>query len=102
MASTKLGVATAKPTKPAAKVAAKAAKVEVAATKGVPEGGARAERRAQKIKLLVKENPGREGSKRAAWYDLYKTSKTVGDYLDAGGDAGYLNADVKAERVALV
>ncbi len=110
MASTKLATAAKAAPAPAAKppkVVAPTAKVKTATTrteepiKGLPEGGKRAANRAQKIKLLVKENPGREGSKRHAWYELYKTCKTVGDYLDAGGDAGYLRRDQKEERISI-
>ncbi len=46
-----------------------------------------------KIKVVQKENPGREGTKRHEWYELYRTSKTVADYIAAGGDRGYLKFD---------
>jgi len=37
------------------------------------------------ITLLVKENPKKEGSKAKERFQHYFTSKTVGDYLAAGG-----------------
>lgn len=46
-----------------------------------------------KIVVLV-ENPGRAGTKRHAWFELYSKCKTVGKYLEAGGGRGYLTADV--------
>jgi len=38
--------------------------------------------------------PGRAGTKRHAWFELYSKCKTVGKYLEAGGGRGYLTADV--------
>jgi len=46
---------------------------------------AREENRKKKITLVEKTNPKREGSKAFTNYALYRTSKTVGDFLDAGG-----------------
>ncbi len=45
------------------------------------------------ITVVAKENPGREGTKRFAWFALYAKTKTVGKYLAAGGDRGYLKFD---------
>lgn len=38
-----------------------------------------------KVTLLVKENPKKEGSKARERFQHYFNSKTVGDYLAAGG-----------------
>lgn len=63
--------------------------------------GKRAEFRAQKIKLLVKENPKRPGSASFERYDLYKKAKTVGDFIDAGGKSADIAYDVKHEYIEL-
>jgi len=66
-----------------------------------PTTGPRAERRAQSIKILNKESPHREGSKAEKFWQMILKSKTVGDYLDAGGDNGYLAFYVKSEHIKL-
>ena len=79
-------------------------KVEPKAPKAkgeVPSTGPRAERRAQSIKVLNKESPHREGSKAEKFWNMVLKSKTVGDYLDAGGDNGYLAFYVKSEHIKL-
>lgn len=47
----------------------------------------------RKIKLLVKENPKREGSAAYERFELYSSSKTVQDFKDAGGKAADLTHD---------
>lgn len=47
------------------------------------------------IKLLVKENPKREGSKAHKRYELYKKHKTVAKYIEAGGKRSSLRYDDK-------
>lgn len=44
-----------------------------------------------KIKILNKENPHREGSKRAEAFDALKTCKTVGDFYKTGKKTKYLD-----------
>lgn len=63
------------------------------------EPGKREAYRSQKLVLVNKENPRREGSAAHKMYELYKKSKTVGAYLDAGGDAGYLRSDIAKGNV---
>jgi hypothetical protein len=64
--------------------------------------GKRAQFRAQKIKLLVKENPKRPGSSSFDRFALYKKSKTVGDFIEAGGKSADVAYDVKHEYIELV
>lgn len=45
----------------------------------------------RKITMLVKENPYREGTKRAEAFEAAKKAKTVQDYKDSGGPAKYIN-----------
>ena len=47
----------------------------------------------RKIKLLTKENPKREGSASYDRYELYRTSKTVADFIAAGGSAADIRYD---------
>jgi hypothetical protein len=47
----------------------------------------------QKIKVLVKQNPKREGTKSYERFGLYFTCKTVGEFLEAGGTRGDLLND---------
>lgn len=83
--------ATPKATKAAAPKATKAAAAEPSTKRGRP--GQYAD--SMKIKLLVKENPKRAGSASATRFDFYKTSKTVADYVAAGGAAADLRWDVE-------
>lgn len=73
------------------KTAAKKAPAKKAATKKDP-AAPRAPRVAdeRKIKVLKSDNPHREGSKRAASFDLLGKSNTVQDYKDAGGPIKYI------------
>jgi hypothetical protein len=43
-----------------------------------------------KITLLVKENPGREGTRSHEYFETARASPTVGEYREAGGAANYL------------
>lgn len=63
----------------------------------------------KKIKVLVKENPRREGSKGRDYFDTLAKSKTVGDYLanysdpiEARDARLWMNANIKAGHVQLV
>lgn len=47
----------------------------------------------RKITLLSKENPKREGSKAFKTFELYKKSKTVQDFLKAGGSTADIRYD---------
>ncbi len=106
--SKKFAAPAAKKARAVAKKAAKAEAAEKPARKGAPakKAAAKKEKTAPsgagraalfapeaKIKILQKENPGREGTKRHGWYELYRASKTVADYIAAGGDRGYLKYD---------
>lgn len=77
---------------PKTKAAAKPAKkAEVAADTG-RRGRPGAYAVDAKIKVLVKENPKRGAS--AERFDMYKTCKTVGDYLQAGGSTADIRWDI--------
>ena len=47
-----------------------------------------------KVKLLVKENPKKEGSASRERFDHYFNSKTVGDFLAAGGTYADIAYDI--------
>lgn len=81
---------------PAKKTAAKKVtkKVKVA-TEGGKRGAPTKFPLEAKITVLEKTNPKREGKRSFDEYELYKTCKTVGAYIDAGGTPGYLNYDVE-------
>ena len=55
-----------------------------------------------KIKLLVKENPKREGSTAHEQFALYKEGMTVRQYLEVGGRTSGIKYDVAHEFVKLV
>ncbi len=55
----------------------------------------------RKIKVLNKENPHREQSNRAAQFDLVLGSKTVEDYLAAGGKSKYLDRWVESGHISV-
>ncbi len=61
--------------------------------------------KAQVIRLLVKENPKREGSKSFPRYALYRDGMTVAEYLEAveklGGSSADLRWDVQRKYIAL-
>lgn len=50
----------------------------------------------RKIKLLVKENPKREGSASYDRFELYRKAKTVADFVEAGGSTADVRYDEKA------
>ena len=56
---------------------------------------------AKKITVLFKENPGREGTKSFDARAKYKTGQTVADYIQAGGDPGYVRHDVAKGYISL-
>lgn len=53
------------------------------------------------IKVLVDKNPRREGTNAYGHFARIKDGMTVQDYVDAGGDLGYLSYDIRHEHVAL-
>jgi len=57
--------------------------------------------RQQKITLLVKENPKREGSASHARYELYRKAKTVGAFIEAGGKAADVTYDAAHEFISV-
>lgn len=83
------------PAKKAAAPAKKAAPAKAPAAKKTNPGNSKFGRD-DVITVLAKENPKRAGSKAHDMFELYKTCKTVGAYLDKGGNSGYLNYDVGA------
>lgn len=85
----KPSVATAKP------AAAKAAPATKTEKQPSEKAGKRAEHFAKKIKVLFKENPGREGTKAHAARAAYKNGMTVKEYSEVeGADLGYVRFDV--------
>jgi hypothetical protein len=54
-----------------------------------------------KIKLLVKENPKKAGSKARTRFALYKDGMTVGQFLSAGGLRIDLEWDAKHAFIAI-
>jgi hypothetical protein len=55
----------------------------------------------QRIHLLVKENPYREGSRKAAMFDLLKEDMTVDEFLQKGGPIERVRTMVRFGRIAL-
>lgn len=53
------------------------------------------------IKVLVKDNPKREGTRAHKMYPKYATSKTVGDYLKAGGQWSDLRWDAEKKFISI-
>jgi hypothetical protein len=53
------------------------------------------------IKVLAKENPYREGSKKAEQFALLKSGMTVRDFIKKGGTRGRLSAMVKFGRISV-
>jgi hypothetical protein len=43
-----------------------------------------------RIRLKVRGNPTREGTRSREWFEMAKTAKTVGHYREAGGSLKYL------------
>lgn len=54
-----------------------------------------------KLVCLVKENPKKKGSKSAARFEHYFTSKTVGAFLEAGGTYGDIAFDIARKRISI-
>lgn len=52
-----------------------------------------------KIKVLNKENPHREGSKRAAAFAAVASSKTMKDYYDSGHKLKYIQDWVDSKHI---
>jgi hypothetical protein len=55
----------------------------------------------QRIHLLVKEHPYREGSRKAAMFDLLKEDMTVEEFLQQGGTIERVRTMVRFGRIAL-
>ena len=53
----------------------------------------------RKIKLLVKENPKREGTAAYDKFALYKTSKTVAEFIEAGGSLSAIKYDSEKQFI---
>lgn len=73
---------------------AKDKKADKGAKTSTPRAGKFAE--TDKIVVLAKENPKRANTKAYDNFELYKKSKTVGDFIKAGGDTGYMGFDHKS------
>lgn len=94
----KPSIATAKPAAKDTKAAAKPEAKEAISEKA----GKRAEHFAKKIKVLFKENPGREGTKAHAARAAYKNGMTVKEYSEQpGADLGYVRFDVTKGNIEL-
>ena len=63
--------------------------------------GKRAALHAQTIKMLVKDNPKRPGTKGFKMFSLYKSGMTVGDFLGAGGTIADVRWDEKHKFIEL-
>jgi hypothetical protein len=81
--------APAKKAKTAVKAKTKAKKAPVVAAK-TGRGRAPLYPDNAKIKLLVKENPAREGTSSHEYFETAKAAKTFGAYREAGGNLKYL------------
>jgi hypothetical protein len=55
----------------------------------------------QRIHLLVTENPYKEGSRKAAMFDLLKDDMTVDEFLQKGGTIERVRTMVRFGRIAL-
>ncbi len=82
---------------PAKKAAAKAKPAGKVAKAAAPRGG---ELASKKIKLLVKENPFRDGSIKAKRFAQYKNGITVGEYLSKV-DFNTIKVDLENKLIAL-
>ena len=63
--------------------------------------GKRAEKLALKIKLLVKDNPKRAGTKGFKAFSLYKNGMTVGEFVNAGGSLPDVRWDAEHDFIEL-
>ena len=57
--------------------------------------------RKQTIKVLVKENPKRAGTKCWTWFTWYRTGMTVEQYYEKGGRPDHVRWDVQHGYIAL-
>ena len=80
------------------KSATKARQARAVIAKAKPEKAAATE---AKIKLLVKDNPKREGSASYNRFELYKSSKTVSEFIAAGGTRADLAWDAARGYIAI-
>ena len=55
----------------------------------------------QKITLLVKDNPKREGTNAFDKFALYKKGMTVAEYVALGGSPGDVRYDVEREYISI-
>lgn len=80
----------------------KAAKPSVKKEAGAEAGVFGATRKYEdkaKIKILIKENPHREGSNRAAAFDAVKGCKTMGDYYATEQKTKYIQAWIDSGHI---
>ena len=57
--------------------------------------------RTAKIKILVKGNPKREGTISHRMFELYRKNKTVGSFLENGGQWLYIHYDLKKKFISV-
>lgn len=76
-------------------------KTRPAAAKKEASEGSGSKYRQSVIKVNVESNPRREGTKAHDMFSKIKNGMTVQDYVDAGGDLGYLAYDVRRKHVDL-
>jgi hypothetical protein len=55
-----------------------------------------------KIKVLVKENPAREGTSSHGYFEIAKAAKTFGAYREAGGNLKYLYWFQERDKLEIV
>jgi len=53
------------------------------------------------IKVLVKENPKRPGTKCYAWFSWYRTGMTVAEYYEKGGRPDHVRWDLQHGFISL-
>lgn len=92
--ATKLAKGTGKKAAAPAK-AAKSAGKKAAAADGARRGRKGAFNESQKIKVLIKDNPKREGTASYDTFELLRKSKTVGDFFAAGGGSHNLHWNIE-------
>lgn len=56
----------------------------------------------RRIKIVVKENPHREGTTRHAAFEAVRASKTVADYAATGSKPKYLDRWKKSGHIEIV
>ena len=88
--------------KSSAKKAAPAKAAKVVKTNGGAKPGPKGTfEAADKIKVLAKENPYREGTKGAGWFGAYKTGMTVQAAMEAGVPRHHLRFDMKHKNISI-